>query len=91
MLYCVQALHLTQGYSYSKHSAAIAHFGKHFVRTGLFDARFHDYLRKAFEDRHRGDYEAMQDVSEETARIALDRSREFLAATMAFLSREQPE
>ena len=89
MFYCAQALHLSQGRSYSKHSAVIAGFGEHFVKTGLFDKRFHEYLRKAFADRQRGDYEAMDQVSENTARTALARSQEFIQATNAFLQAEE--
>jgi len=91
MFYCAQALHLSGGRSFSKHAAVIAGFGRHFVKTALFDKKFHDHLRKAFRDRQRGDYEAMREVSEETARLALRRSREFLAATKAYLSKELPQ
>jgi len=85
MFYCVQALHLSQGRSYSKHGAAIAGFGRHFVKAGLLDKQLHQHLRRAFEDRQRGDYEAMEDVSPETSRVAVERSREFLNTAKAFL------
>lgn len=91
MFYCAQALHLREGRSFSKHAAVIAGFGQHFVKTGLFDKKFHDYLRNAFQHRQRGDYDAIRDVSEETARLLLEQSREFLAATTAFLSQERPQ
>ncbi len=64
----------------------LAAFGQHFVKTGLFDRKFHNYLRRAFRDRQRSDYEAMAEVSEETARSTLERAREFLAATNTFLA-----
>lgn len=88
MFYCAQALHLSEGRSYSKHAALIAAFGQHFVKTGLFDSKFHQYLRRSFADRQRGHYEAMEKVSQTTARGALEQSRDFLDATKAFLSKE---
>ena len=91
MFYCIEALLLSAGRSYSKHSAVIAAFGQHFVKTGLFEKSFYDHLRKAFEDRQRGDYEAMEQVSRKTAITALNQSREFLQATKAFLHRKPPD
>ena len=85
MFYCAETLLLSQGRSYSKHSAVIASLGQHFVKTGLLDNRFHQYLRKAFEDRERGDHETMEETSEKVARISLERSREFLKAAKTLL------
>lgn len=85
MFYCAEALHLNQGRSFSKHRGVISAFGLHFVKTGLFDRRFHDYLRDAFDDRQHSDYEAMMRIPAETARRSIDRAREFIAATKAFL------
>jgi len=85
MFYCASALHAHQGRSYSRHGGVIAGFGQHFVKTALFDPKFHTYLRDAFRDRQRGDYGMMDFVSQETARAVLAHSREFLDATRAFL------
>jgi len=49
MFYLAEALLLTQGLSFSKHSAVIAAFGRVFVKTGLMEGKFHAYLRKGFE------------------------------------------
>jgi uncharacterized protein (UPF0332 family) len=88
MLYCAEALLLRQGRSYAKHSAVIAAVGQHFVKTGLFDKKFYDYLRKAFEDKHRGDHEAVERVSEKAALTTLEQSRDFLQAAKAFLKKQ---
>lgn len=91
MFYCAEAVLLGKGLSYSKHSAVIAAFGQHFVKAGLFDRTFFDHLRKAYEDRQRGDYDAMEQVSRDTALSALARSRDLLQATKAFLHRKPPD
>ena len=44
MFYAVEALMLDRDLSFSKHSAVIAAFGKKFVKTGIFDSRFHRSL-----------------------------------------------
>lgn len=87
MFYCAEALHLSEGRSYSRHGAVISAFGRHFIKTGRLDAKLHMYLCKAFDDRNLGDYEFMRQVSEPTARTTLERAREFLGATTTFLNR----
>ena len=44
MLYATQALLLEKGLSFSKHSAVIAAFGKHFAKPGLVASELHRYL-----------------------------------------------
>lgn len=91
MFYLAEALLLTQGLSFSKHSAVIAAFGRVFVKTGLMERKFHAYLRKGFEARQVGDYEPMEEISEETARLTLQRAHEFLEAARNYLERSTPQ
>jgi len=44
MFYAVESLLLSRERSFSKHSAIISAFGKEFVKTGIFDSRFHRYI-----------------------------------------------
>ena len=83
--YVAEALLLSRGLSFSKHSAVIAGFAKHFVKTGLLDKRFHAYLRDAFDARQVADYDAVEKVSEITAKTTLDRAEEFLAVARGLL------
>ncbi len=80
-----EALLLSKGMSFSKHSAVIAAFGEHFALPGLLDAKFHRYLIEGFEVRQVADYEAREEVSQATARTTLDRASEFLQAAKSFL------
>ncbi|MDI6839555.1 MAG: HEPN domain-containing protein [bacterium] len=54
MFYCAEALLLTKNLSFSKHSAVIAVFGKHFTKTKLLSLNLHSYLLDAFKDRQIG-------------------------------------
>ena len=59
MFYCASALHLSQGRSFSRHGSVIGAFARYFVKTGLFDRKFHSYLHGAFEERQISDYDAL--------------------------------
>ena len=89
MFYCASALHLSQGRAFSQHGAVIGAFARYFVKTGLFDRKFHRYLHEAFEERQLGDYEALANVPEEAARAVLDRAAELIEATRGYL-RQNP-
>lgn len=78
MFYAAEALLLSRELSFSKHSAVIAAFGKHFVKTGEFDARFHRNLLEAFDVRNAGDYGAVDAVSGEKAGQVIAGARELL-------------
>ncbi|GEM_PF-737024 len=56
MFYVAEALLEGEGMAFSKHSAVIAAFGRHFARTGKVPVEFHRYLIEASELRHAGDY-----------------------------------
>jgi uncharacterized protein (UPF0332 family) len=85
MFYAVEALLLNRERSFSKHSAIISAFGKEFVKTGIFDSRFHRYLLNAFDLRNAGDYGSIHAVSEEKARQAIEEARELLTVITQYL------
>jgi uncharacterized protein (UPF0332 family) len=63
MFYSIEAGLLRRNLSFSKHSATLAAFGKEFIRTGIFPAKYHQYVLEAFNLRNAGDYGAMNSVS----------------------------
>ena len=91
MFYCAEALLLNEGKSYSRHSAVIAAFGREFIRPGLLDATFHQYIREAFDARQVADYEPIRKISRETALRTVTRATEFLDAAQLFLEKGKPE
>lgn len=86
MFYVAEALHCQEGRAYSSHSAVIAEFARHFVKSGRFHEKFHDHLRRAFQDRQRGDYDPADPPSKKIAEVTLRRAQEFLDTATAFLT-----
>jgi len=56
MYYATEAVLLTKGLVFSKHSGVIAAFGQHFVKTGMFSKDYFYWLRTVFDRRSVGDY-----------------------------------
>ena len=63
--------------NFSKHQAVVAAFGQHFVKTGIFKHKFHQYLVEAFEQRQIGDYEPMEGITKEPRRKILTGQKNF--------------
>ena len=88
MFYLAEALLLARNLTFSKHSAVIAAFGQHFVKTGLFAAEHHDALRTAFDERNVGDYAYQTPFPQETAQRLLTRAEAFISEAEAYLRTE---
>jgi uncharacterized protein (UPF0332 family) len=65
MFYVAEALLLSKGLTFSKHSAVISAFGKEFAKTGTIPAEYHRYLADAQEARNTGDYQVVSHLTEE--------------------------
>lgn len=80
MFYAVLALLAREGTGTSKHTGAVALFGRDFVRKGIFPERFGRWMRAAFDLRMRSDYREFFTITREQADEALAHATEFLAA-----------
>ena len=78
MFYIAEAFLIGKGLSFSKHSAVHAALGLHFAKTRLVPPEFHDYLIKAMEARHAGDYEGPGMVTAEGAAKQIERAEKFI-------------
>ncbi len=87
MFYVAEALLLSRELSYSSHSAVLAAFGREFVKSGLFDPKWHQAFQGAFQVRQVGDYEPLEHVSEATARRILEEAEGFVQAVRSFLAK----
>jgi uncharacterized protein (UPF0332 family) len=85
MFYTIEALLLSQNLSFSKHSAVISAFGKKFIKSGIFDARFHRYIMDAFDLRNKGDYGAMHAVPKEKADQLISDAADLFDAVKSWL------
>jgi uncharacterized protein (UPF0332 family) len=84
MFYVAEALLLSRGLSFSKHSAVIAAFGQHFAKAGILPAEHHAALRTGFDQRNLGDYEEAE-FPEEVAEQLLRAAQAFLDDAMLLL------
>ncbi len=87
MFYLAEALLLVEGLSFSKHSAVIAAFGRHFVRTGRLPDEFHAHLREAQDQRNIGDYGTGDAPGAEQAEEQIRRAERFLDTVRQWLAR----
>jgi len=85
--HAAQAVLLTEGLTADTHHGLVNLFGLHFVRTGRFDKRFGKFLANLKDDRESGDYEIYSAIDEETARLAVEESREFLGEVRRHLQK----
>lgn len=56
IFYSARALVAKDGADFSRHSAVMSYFRKNYVKTGIFDVKFSDYIGDAFNMRNDGDY-----------------------------------
>ena len=88
--YVAEALLEGEGLSFSKHSAVIAAFGRHFARTGKAPVEFHRYLLAAQEMRHSGDYDHDGSITAEQALEQIDRAEQFLVLADQLIAPSTP-
>ena len=85
LFYLAEALLVSEGQTYSKHSAVIAAFGQRFARSKRLDPRFHGYLKRAFELRNSADYALVSSLTQDEVRTVIAWAQEFLDAAAGFL------
>lgn len=88
MFYIAQAFLEGEGLAYSKHSATIAGFGKHFIKTGRIPEEYHRNLIHAFEARHEGDYAPKEVITPVLATEIISQAKEFLSLANRLLENE---
>jgi uncharacterized protein (UPF0332 family) len=80
MFHAATAALLHKGVERHSHRGILAAFAQTFVKTGRTDARFHRYLREAFDLRQESDYQPAIQLTIERAQEVLGWAREFVAA-----------
>lgn len=85
MYYALSALALKHKFETSKHAQLIGWFNKEFVATNTVDKRYGKILRKAFEDRTKGDYDAFVNFSLAVVEDKLEDMKQFIAMIEAIL------
>lgn len=89
MFYTAEALLYERGLEFRKHAGVHAAFGKHLVKTGELDSRFHRYLLEAFESRLEADYGVDIVLSTTAVNEIIQRAKDFLAAARLSLETDE--
>ena len=85
MFYCAEALLLSMGKSYSKHSGVTAAFGLEFAKAGRTPPALHRFLIEASELREEGDYDAGASIGGDDSGEQILRAESFAQATREYL------
>jgi uncharacterized protein (UPF0332 family) len=85
--YIAEALLLSKGETYKTHKGVIAAFGKTFVKTGEFPARFQKFLNDAFRVRMKADYETYFEITRDEVQDLVREAEAFLAAAEEYLKK----
>ena len=88
MFYLAEALRLSKGLAFSKHSAVIAAFGEHFAKPKVLNPIFHQHLIEAVEKRQLGDDAFQAEIEPADAKGQIERARAFLQAAQAWLEQQ---
>ncbi len=85
MFYAASALLYSKGESYGRHSAVLASFRRLFIKTGEFDQIWSDHYREIMDNRHTADYELSDELDEQDALDAIEKSRAFVKEVKIWL------
>lgn len=88
MFYTAEALLIEKGHRFRKHSGVHRAFREHFIRSGLIDAKYHQWLLEAFSQRITGDYGIESDLTAEDGTVLINQAREFLDVVKRFLEKK---
>jgi len=77
-----------RGIRTKSHAGTIDLLGLHFIKSGLIDARYSEWFKKARKFRLEADYERRRDFTAEQVEEALAHAEEFVKAVETLLSKE---
>ncbi len=83
--YAASALLFSKGLSFGKHSAVIAAFRQHFIKTGEFDVRWSKTYELIMTSRQIGDYELNLSIEKEQAEQMVLEAGNFIQEVEAWL------
>ena len=83
-----RALLANERIDFSKHSGVIGYFRRNYIKTGLLDVKYSDYIGKAFQYRTDCDYEDFFIVDRADAELQYQHALEFYEAIENYLNME---
>ena len=86
VFYIAEALLNEKDLRFSKHGTVHRAFAQHYVKTKIFDEKYHKLLTGAFRRRMLGDYEELTRFSSEEVSDVLEQAWDFLKLAKNYLS-----
>ena len=86
--YIAEALLNEKDLRYSKHGTVHGAFAQHFVKTRIFDDKYHKLLTGAFRRRMLGDYEEVTRFSSEEVMQVIEQAWDFLNVAKNYFARQ---
>lgn len=86
VFYIAEALLNEKGLRFKKHGTVHGSFAQHYVKTGIFDAKYHKLLVKAFGRRMLGDYDEVVQFKSEEVKETITEAWKFLQAAKDYLT-----
>lgn len=87
MFYVAEALLNEKDLSFSKHGNVHGAFGEHYVKTGIFDKKYHKWFLEAFSRRIASDYDASAKFQSSSVKTLIDQAWDFLQAAKTYLAK----
>ena len=88
VFHSLQAILLTIGLSFSKHSGIIGAFNKEFVYKEIFPRDFHKIIERLFKDRQIGDYEYEENLNSDDAKQDINDAENIILSIERYLIKE---
>ncbi len=73
---------------FKKHSAVISYFRRNYIKTGIFEEKYSDYIGKAFILRNNSDYADFYVVAKADAEIQYEHAKEFYEVVKHYLEQK---
>jgi uncharacterized protein (UPF0332 family) len=88
VFYAASALLYSKGKIFSKHSAVLAAFRQHFIKTGEFDKKLSDDYEFIMDSRQTADYMLHDSLDKEDAGLVLVKAQDFVEEVRKWLQKQ---
>ena len=86
VFYVAEALLNEKDLRFKKHGTVHGSFSQHFVKTGIFDSKYHKLLTRSFGQRMLGDYDEVTKFSPDEVIEIIGQAGEFLQVAKNYLA-----
>lgn len=85
MFYTAEALLAEKELEFKKHVGVHRSFSEHFIKTGIFEQKYYQWLVASFNSRLVGDYAIRTEFEDDEVQEWIDQAREFLDKVREYL------